>query len=244
IGGGAIIVPTLYFLFTALGFEQTAMHVAVSTSLATIIATSIRSVLAHNTHGAVDWSVIRTWGPWIMVGAAVGMGAASFISAQGLTLIFGTLAVLLAAQLYFGRPGWRLADDLPGGPLRAGLGSAIGALSALMGIGGGTFGVTLMTVFGRPMHQAVGTGAGFGVAIGLPATLVAILIGWGRDGLPPFSLGYVNLIAFALIAACTVTMAPVGAALAHRLDAALLKKLFAVLLALVAARMLWRVIGG
>lgn len=244
IGGGAVIVPVLYFLFDALGFGETAMHVAVSTSLATIIATSARSVMAHNKEGAVDWAVIRAWSPWIMGGAAIGIVATGYISGRALTAIFGILAFLLAAQLFFGRPDWRLANDLPGGGVRAGLGGGIGALSALMGIGGGTFGVSLLTVYGRPIHQAVATAAGFGVAIGLPGAIAAMIVGQGREGLPPFSIGHVNLIAFALIASLTVTMAPIGARLAHSLDAVLLKRLFALLLVVVAIRMIWSVVAG
>ncbi len=243
IGGGAIIVPVLYFLFEGMGYGETAMHVAVSTSLATIILTSIRSVLAHDRHGAVDWQILKDWAPWIVVGALIGMGISSYLSNRGLLAIFGSLAFLLAAQLYFGRPTWRLADDMPGGPVRAALGTSVGTLSALMGIGGGTFGVSLMTLCGRPIHKAVATAAGWGVAIGLPGALAAILVGWGTEGRPPFSLGNVNLAAFALISIFTVTMVPVGAALAHRLGEANLKRWFAVLLAIVAARMLWKAIG-
>ncbi|WP_300395363.1 sulfite exporter TauE/SafE family protein [Henriciella sp.] len=244
IGGGAVIVPVLYFLFNALGYGETAMHVAVATSLATIILTSIRSVMAHNRRGAVDWSIIRGWAPWIMLGAVIGQAIAGFISTGALTFIFGALLLLLALQLYFGRPSWRLAEDLPKGAPRAGLGGALGALSAIMGIGGGTFGVSLMTVCGRPIHQAVATAAGFGVAIGLPGAAMAIGNGLGKEGLPPLSLGHVNMPAFALISLFTVTMAPVGAALAHKLDAGLLRKLFGVLLVLVSVRMIWKVIAG
>ncbi|MAN66725.1 sulfite exporter TauE/SafE family protein [uncultured Hyphomonas sp.] len=243
IGGGAIIVPVLYFLFEGMGYSETAMHVAVSTSLATIILTSIRSVLAHNSHGAVDWQIIRGWAPWIVIGALIGMAVSGYLSNRGLLAIFGSLAFLLAAQLYFGRPTWRLAEDMPTGMARAGLGASVGALSALMGIGGGTFGVSLMTLCGRPIHRAVATAAGWGVAIGLPGALAAIVVGWGTEGRPPFSLGNVNLAAFALISTFTVTMAPVGARLAHSLDAAKLKRWFAILLAIVAARMLWKAIG-
>ena len=243
IGGGAVIVPVLYFLFDGMGYGETAMHVAVATSLATIVLTSARSVMAHNSHDAVDWDIIRTWAPWIVLGALIGMNLSGFLSKQGLLGIFGTMAFVLSAQLFFGRPTWRLAEAMPGGLVRSGLGMAIGALSALMGIGGGTFGVSLMTLYGRPIHRAVATAAGWGVLIGLPSALVAIFIGWGHEGLPPFSLGYVNLAAFALISVCTVTMAPVGAKLAHRMDAVLLKRLFAVLLALVAGRMLWKALG-
>lgn len=244
IGGGAVIVPVLFFLFSGLGYGETAQHVAVATSLATIILTSARSVMAHHKRGAVDWTVLKTWSPWIVLGAALGTLIAGQLDGQVLTLLFGLIAFVLAAQLFFGRPGWRLAEDVPGGVARAGLGGGMGALSALMGIGGGTFGVTLLTVCGRTMHVAVATGAGFGIAIGAPAALTALFTGQGVEGLPPFSVGYVNVAAFALISVFTVLMAPVGAKLAHALDAAKLKKAFAILLAIVAVRMLWSVIGA
>lgn len=244
IGGGAVIVPVLFFLFSGLGYGETAQHVAVATSLATIILTSARSVMAHHKHGAVDWGVLKTWSPWIVLGAALGTLVASRLDGQVLTLLFGVIAFVLAAQLFFGRPGWRLAEDVPSGATRAGLGGGMGALSALMGIGGGTFGVTLLTVCGRTMHVAVATGAGFGIAIGAPAALTALITGQGVEGLPPFSVGYVNVAAFALISIFTVLVAPVGAKLAHALDAARLKKAFAILLAIVATRMLWSVIGA
>lgn len=244
IGGGAIIVPVLMILFENLGYSETAAHVAIATSLATIILTSARSVMAHNKRGAVDWVIVKTWAPWIMIGAVLGQLVAGGMSSQGLKLFFGSMALLMAAQFYFGRPTWRLAQDMPTGPGRAALGSGVGVLSALMGIGGGTIGVSLMTLCGRTIHQSVATAAGFGVAIGLPSAVTALYTGWGQEGLPPFSLGYVNLAAFGLISVFTVAMAPVGAHLAHRLDAALLKKLFAILLSLVAMRMIWTSIAG
>lgn len=244
IGGGAIIVPVLIILFEGLGFSDTASHVAIATSLATIILTSARSVMAHHKVGAVDWYIVKTWAPWIMFGAIVGQLVAGGLSSVALKAFFGAMAFLLAAQLFFGRPSWKLANDMPKGIGRAGLGGGIGVLSALMGIGGGTFGVSLMTVCGKAIHKAVATAAGFGIAIGLPSALTAIFTGWGQEGLPPFSIGYVNLAAFGLISVFTVTMAPIGARLAHSLDAALLKRMFGVLLALVATKMLLDVIGG
>lgn len=245
IGGGAVIVPVLFFLLSGLGFEETAQHVAVATSLATIIATSWRSVMAHNRHGAVDWAVLKGWSSWIVLGALAGMVLAGFMSGRALTALFGCVALVIALQFFFGRPDWRLADNMATGPARAGLGGAMGLLSALMGIGGGTFGVSLMTMSGRPIHQAIGTAAGFGVAIGVPGAIAAIFTGWGKAGLPPGSLGYVNVPAFVLIAVLTVAMAPLGAALAHRLDGAVLKKAFGVLLAIVATRMIYAAfIGG
>jgi uncharacterized protein len=243
IGGGAVIVPVLFFLLDGMGYSETAMHVAVATSLATIILTSARSVMAHHKHGAVDWSIIRGWAPWIMLGAVCGMGLSGYMSKRMLLGIFGTLLILLAAQIAFGRPSWRLAEKMPGGIGRAGAGAAVGTLSAIMGIGGGTFGVSLMTLFGVPIHRAVATAAGWGVAIGLPGAIAAIFVGWGREGLPPLSAGFVNLPAFVLISTFTVLMAPVGAGLAHKLNAALLRKLFGGLLVLVAIRMVWQAAG-
>lgn len=243
IGGGAVIVPVLFFLFDSMGFSETAMHVAVSTSLATIILTSARSVMAHHKHRAVDWDVIRTWGPWIMFGAVCGIGLSGLMSKRMLLGLFGVLLVLLAAQLMLGRPNWKLAETMPKGAGRAGFGTGVGILSALMGIGGGTFGVTMMTLCGMPIHRAVATAAGWGIAIGLPGAIAAIFVGWGREGLPPVSLGFVNLPAFALISVFTVLMAPVGAALAHRLPADNLRKLFGLLLVLVALRMTWQASG-
>ena len=244
IGGGAVIVPVLFFLLTGLGYDTYAMHVAVATSLATIIVTSTRSVLAHNKRGAVDWGLLRGWAPWIMLGSLLGMLVAGQVSSQVLTAIFGVMAFLLAAQLIFGRPTWRLMEDMPKGPLRAGLGAGMGTLSALMGIGGGTFGVSLMTVSGRTIHQAVATAAGFGVAIGLPAAITSILTGWGRQDLPPGSAGFVNVPAFVLICIFTILTAPMGVALAHRLDANLLRRLFGLVLAIAGARMLYTVMSA
>jgi len=244
IGGGAVIVPVLILLFEALGFDDTASHVAIATSLATIVLTSARSVWAHHQRGAVDWEIVRMWTPWIMIGAVAGQLVTGALSSNTLKAVFGGMALLLSAQLFFGRPGWQLTNSMPTGMARSTLGTMIGTLSAIMGIGGGTFGVSLMTVCGRSMHVAVATAAGFGIAIGLPSALTAIYVGWGREGLPPFSIGHVNLAAFLLISSFTVITAPLGARLAHSLDAGVLKKLFAILLAIVALRLISGVIAG
>ena len=243
IGGGAVIVPVLYFLFGGLGYEESAQHVAVATSLATIIATSSRSVMAHNKRGAVDWDVLRSWGGWIVLGALGGMWLTRYMSGEAMTIVFGVVALVISLQFFFGRPDWQIVDDMATGWPRAGIGTSLGGLSALMGIGGGTFGVTLMTMSGRKIHQAIATASGFGVAIGVPGSFAAMLAGWGKTGLPPGSVGYVNVPAFALIAFLSVIMAPVGAALAHRLDGGFLRRAFGVLLAVVAVRMLLNAIG-
>ena len=245
IGGGVVMVPALYFAFGLLGYgDGPRMHVAVGTSLAVIVATSLRSVSAHAKKDAVDYQILRTWTPWIVVGTLIGAGIADLAPGRILTAVFGAMALLLSVQFVFGKPGWRLSDAMPTGVLRAGLGSLIGFLSALMGIGGGVFGVTLMTLSGKSIHKAVATAAGLGVAIGLPGALGFIAWGWGEPGLPPFSLGYVNMLGFAVLAASAFFVAPVGAKLAHALPADILRRLFAFGLVAVAFSLLREAILG
>ena len=239
IGGGVIVVPALYMAFTALGVDDSVrMHVAVGTSLSTIISTSWRSLATHMKAGAVDVAALKSWGPWITLGALIGAALAGAANTQALLLVFGGGLLLVAAQIGLSDPHWRVFAELPIGFARAIIASAIGALSAMMGIGGGAFGVTLMTLCGRPIHQAVATASGFGAAIALPASFGYLISGWGRDGLPPWSLGYVSLPGFIVLAALTAMTAPLGARLAHRLPQRALKRGFAVLLALVALNML------
>jgi len=239
IGGGVVIVPALYYVFTALGVDEAVrMHVAIGTALSTIIATSWRSLAAHRKAGAVDFAVLKSWGPWITLGALIGAGVAGFANTEALVLVFGGGLLAIALQMGFGNPDWRVAEALPTGAPRALIASAIGALSAMMGIGGGAFGVTLMTLCGRTIHQAVATASGFGAAIALPATLGYVATGWGVAGTPPWSLGYVSLPGFVLLAALTALTAPIGARWAHRLPQRSLKRAFAALLALVALNML------
>ena len=239
IGGGVIIVPTLAFLFTALGYGEVSMHMAVGCSLATIVATSIRSAQAHHKRGAVDMAVVRSWAPWIMLGGIAGAVLAGQLPGEALRGVFGVITLLVAAQFFFGRPDFQLATDLPGAPLKQVIASGLGGLSAIMGIGGGVFGVTLMTLCGRSVHQAIGTAAAFGAAIGFPAALTYIATGFGLPDRPPLSLGYLNGPAIMIIALLTTTMAPVGARLAHSMDGQRLKQIFAIVLALLAVRMIW-----
>lgn len=239
IGGGVVIVPTLAWALTGLGFAEVAMHTAVGSSLATIIATSIKSAAAHHKKGAVDWAIVRVWAPWIILGAIGGATVASLLPGKTLKGLFGLVGLVLAAQFVFGSPSWRLAAEAPKGLPRMGLGAGLGSMSAIMGIGGGTFGVTLLTLVGRPMHQAVGTAAAFGALVGVPGAIGFVLSGWGNPSLAPFSLGYVNLPAVLIMGLLTVNLAGVGARLAHRLDGQKLKRLFGVALALVSLSMLY-----
>ena len=245
VGGGIVIVPVLFYVFTAFEIpEAVKMHVAVGTSLATIIVTSIRSLRSHLNSGAVDVPLLKSWILPIVAGVVTGTAVADMIDGTALTLIFGVIALVVAANMAFAKSSWKLADDIPGRPGRDAIGGIIGFLSTLMGIGGGTFGNTVMTLCGRTIHQAVATSAGLGLIIAVPATLGFIASGWNEAGTPPGSIGYVNLIAFACIVPATILMAPVGARLAHKLPQKTLKRGFAAFLALVAIRMLYGVLVG
>ncbi|MGY6661627.1 MAG: sulfite exporter TauE/SafE family protein [Glycocaulis sp.] len=244
IGGGVVMVPAMYYTLVFLGYPEHAMHAAVGTSLAVIVITSARSVLAHAKKGAVDFGVLKTWCPWIVLGALAGSAVAGAIPTRGLVFIFAITALLLSLQFFFGRADWKIGDDLPGQPVRALLAGTIGIMSALMGIGGGVFGVTLLTVFGRSIHVAVATAAGFGVAIGFPAALGFVITGWNVADRAPFSLGFVSMPGFALLAITAVFVTPLGASLAHRLNAARLRQAFAIGLALVALNMLRSAVWG
>ncbi len=238
IGGGVVIVPTLAFVFTQLGYPDTAMHAAVGCSLATIVATSLRSARAHYTHGAVDMDVVKGWVPFIMVGSVIGALIAGQLPGEGMRGVFGCVLLLVSLQFIFGRPTWKLRDSLPGGVARMGIASSLGALSGVMGIGGGVFGVTLMTLCGHPVHRAVGTAAAFGAAIGFPAAIGFGFTGLGVEGRVPFSIGYLNVPAILIIGLLTTSIAPFGAALAHKMNAVTLRRVFGVLTVILSLNML------
>ncbi|WP_333591380.1 sulfite exporter TauE/SafE family protein [Brevundimonas sp.] len=235
VGGGTVIVPVLFYAFELLGVGgEGNLHVAVGSSLLTIVGTSWRSLAAHRKHGAVDEAVLKAWTPWVGIGALVGAAVAGFTSMQGLAVVYGVCLAGIAAQMGLAPDHMTLRRDLPTGWTRRLVGGVIGALSAMMGIGGGSFGGMLMTLCGRPIHQAVATASGFGMVIGAAATLGFVVFGWDAAGRPPWSLGYVNLPAAAIMGIVTTLVAPYGARLAHRLDKRVLKKAFAAYLALTA----------
>ena len=250
IGGGAVMVPALFFALDALGYGS-AMHVAVATSTAVIVFNGIRSARHHARRGAVDrdiLSISRPWQSWA-VGIALGsfLGAlllAPRLSGEVLTLLFALVAVLVAVQLIVGRPDFALRDYVPFGAAALPGGAGIGALSALMGIGGGSLTVPLMLLCRVDAHRAVGTAAAIGVVIAVPATLGYLVSGVGAEGRPPGSVGYVSLPGFALVAGTALLTVPLGVRLAHRLPADRLRRWFGVLLLLVAANMARKAIGG
>ncbi len=250
IGGGAIMVPALYFAFMYLGYDQsTVMHMAVATSSAVIIVNAIRSVKAHDALGNVDWNLLWPKPPWNSYAIWIGIGAfiaslaiAPRLSGQHLTLIFAALALLIALQFIFGRPNFVISKTIPGGLALPGIGSIVGVLSALIGIGGGSLTVPLMSLCSVPIHRAIGTASGFGFAIGGPATLGYIMSGWNVPMRAPYSLGYVNIPSFFFLTMAAFLCVPLGAKLANRLPQNTLKRVFGICLFLVALNLIRKII--
>jgi uncharacterized membrane protein YfcA len=242
VGGGIILVPALDYAFGVAGVaDGLRMHLAVGTSLASIVPTAIVSARSHRLRGAVDGDLARRWSPPIALGAALGSIIAASLHGRTLSGIFAVVALLVALRMI-----WRSGDGAVGGdrdathwrwlPIPVG----IGAVSALMGIGGGTLSVPVMTWLGRPVHRAVGTSAWFGLWIAVPAAAGYAWLGRGLPGLPPLSIGYVNLIALAVLLPSTTVAAPLGARVAHGLSRRQLSLAFGAFLLLTAARMAYR----
>ena len=240
VGGGIVIVPVLYHVLDLMGIDPgVRMHIAVGTSLATIIPTSFSSTRSHNLKGAVDWDLLRRWAVPMVVGVLIGSTLSGIARGQALALFFACVAIPVAVFLAFFSDARRLSDHLPKGLGGLLLPAGIGGISTMMGIGGGTVGVPAMTLCGVPIHRAVGTAAAFGAIISIPGTIGSLVSGWHAHGLPPYSLGYVNMLGFILIAPASYFMAPLGARIAHRTDVKKLRILFAVFIAITAARMLY-----
>lgn len=240
IGGGIVIVPVLELSLGLVGVDPAIrMHVAVGTSLATIIPTSLSSARAHHQRQAVDMTIVKRWAAFVLIGALAGAWIAAQVHSRVLAIVFATLALLVALKMVFLPESRNLTEDVPRGPLVAVIPTAIGCLSSMMGIGGGTFSVMTLTVFNQPIHRAVGTAALLGLVISLPGTIGFIVAGWNDVRVPPGSFGYVSLIGFALIAPATVLTAPLGAKLAHSFSEKKLSILFGVFLVIAATRLFY-----
>lgn len=244
VGGGIVVVPVLFQVFTFLGVDEAVrMHLAVGTSLATIIPTSIASVRSHHRRGSVDIPLVRAWGPSILAGVVMGTVIASLVRGWVLTAVFGTIALAVAANMALRRDGWVVRDTLPSGLPKHAIGATIGVISAMMGIGGGSLTVPILSACSYPIRKAVGTAAAIGLIIAVPGAVGFIVSGNGVPGRPFGSLGYVNLVGFALLIPATTLSAPWGAKIAHAINPVNLRRAFAVFLLLTSLRMFYSLIG-
>jgi len=245
IGGGAIIVPALSAALLWLGFDaDVTQHVAVGTSLAIIIPTGIMSARAHHKRGAVDVDILKLWAPVVAIATFGGGLMARYFSGDVLRIVFGVMAFFIAANILLPFQE-RLMGHLRNSPLTHRISAAVvGFISALMGVGGGSLSVPTIHAFGASMHKAVGTGAAIGVFIALAGTLGFIISGWDIAGRPPVSLGYINVIALVLVGLTASLCAPIGAALAHRMQQRTLKITFAIFLMVTGANMIWKAVAG
>ncbi len=245
IGGGALIVPVLVMVFERQGVNPAIiMQLALGTSLATIVFTAISSVLAHQKRGAVNWALFWQITPGIVVGTLLGSFVADALSSQALRWMFVVFMFAVAAQMSRGTMVTAAHAKLPGRTGVSIAGSIIGVASALFGIGGGSLSVPFQTWCGVPAKQAVATSSAIGLPIALAGTVGYVTAGFGEAGLPPWSIGYVVLPAFAGVVAGSTLAAPFGARLAHRLSDATLRRVFALFVTLLGLRMLWGLLAS
>jgi uncharacterized membrane protein YfcA len=239
VSGGIVIVPILYHVLATLGIDPgVRMQIAIGTSLATVISAALSALAADDGRGDIDWSLLRRWAMPMLAGVLIGCAAASFAGGRLLSVVFGIVAIPVALLLAFAGEDRRVADRVPQGLPGSTLPALIGGLSVMMGIGGTTMGVPAMTLCGVPLRRAIATASVCGAIIAIPGTIAMIVAGWHAHGLPPFSLGYVNLVGFLLIAPSSF-LAPFGARLAGHIDAKRMRLVFALFIVIVTGRMLY-----
>lgn len=245
IGGGIVTVPILYTAFGIVGAPADAqMHLTVATSLAIIVPTAVFSSVSHAARDAVSVEMLKSWGPAIALGAIAGAWAATILDTEMLVGFFAVMAFLMGLKLFLPLDDKVIGEAPPKGISGSAIGGLIGLFSSLMGIGGATFSVPVMTLCGMTMHRAVGTAAALGLVIALPATLGYVIGGYGHPGLPPWSLGYVNFAGLLIVAPAAMAMAPVGVAVAHKLPHRRLSLLFGAFLFIAAGRMAYPLLAN
>jgi uncharacterized membrane protein YfcA len=238
IGGGAVIVPVLYEVFRLLGVpDEVRMQLCIGTSIAIIVPTTIRSYLAHREKGLVVPGVIRVWAAPAVVGVVCGAVIAAIAPSEVFKIAFIVIATFIAGKFLFAGDRWNLGSELPGPMTMRLYGFGIGLCSSLMGVSGGSLSNIALTLYGKPLHNAVATSAGLGVPITIVGALGYIAAGLPHEALlPPLSLGFVSLIGLVIIAPVSSLTAPYGARLAHRLSRRALEIAFAIFLLLVSLR--------
>ena len=237
IGGGGVLVPVLYEFFGALSVDEAIrMHMSVGTALAVMIPTSLSSLRSHARRGNVDSAIIKRMLVPVVVGVLIGSVIAKVSAGVVLQLIWIVFAALMATKQFVGAQSWRLGSEVPKSWLLEVYGVFTGIISTLMSIGGGAYITTMMTLYGRPIQQAVGTSSGFGPMIALPGMIGFIWAGWSVAGTPPGSIGFVSLIGAACMVPASVLTAPVGAMVAAKLSRRTLEIGFGIFLTIVALR--------
>ena len=240
IGGGAVIVPVLYEVFRVLDVpEQVRMQLCIGTSLAIIIPTTLRSYQAHRARGGAREDIVRAWTWPAVAGVAIGSVLAAFAPAAIFKVVFVMFVLTIGFKMLFGRESWRIANVLPGRFAMTGYGLAVGLLSSLTGVSGGSLSNLILTLYAVPIHDAVLVAAGIGVPITIAGTIGYMIAGWPHLGLlPPLSVGFVSLIGFAVMAPVSSFTAAYGARLAHALQRRQLEIAFGMFLWLVAVRII------
>lgn len=250
IGGGLVLVPGLYYIFNHLGYTaDNIMHLAVGTSLATIVATGLSSARAHHKRGGVRFDLVKTIGVGMVMGVVIGTYIASETTGMGLKIIFASALVFFAILMQVNLQKFNLFQDIPKQPWPTLVGTVIGTICTLMGIGGAALNVPYMTLHNVPIHKAIGTSAALGLLIAIPGVIGFLFIGHleaqgNGSELPPFSIGYVNFLALALIVPVTVFMAPVGVSVTHKFSVKTLRRVFSLFLMVIAIRMIFEVFNG
>lgn len=244
VGGGIILVPGLYAVFNFLqpnmGFDVThLMHLSVGTSLAIIIPTGFSSALAHHKRGSVDFNLIKMIAGGIVVGVIFSTWVVQGLDALTMKMIFASAILVLAIIMIANPARFQISQEEPKQPFSSLAGFVIGGLSTLIGIGGATLSVPYLSLHGVPMHRAVGSASAMGLVIAVPAAIGFMIIGSGQNNLPPFSVGYVNFMAWAAIIPVSVSIAPLGVRVAHKISVKRLKVTFAIFMMVVALNM-WR----
>ncbi len=239
IGGGLILVTLMVYLFTLQGFPvDRILHMALGTSITSIVFTSISSLRAHHKHGAVRWDIVRMAVPGLIAGTLLGTLVADQLKSKYLAIFFVVFVYYSAVQMFVNAKP-KPSRQLPGRTGMTVASTMIGVLSALVGVGGGVMTIPLMSMCNVPMRNAIGTSAALGLPIAIAGTVGYIVTGLGKDHLPPFSVGYVYLPALIGIVVGTLVTVPWGARMAHTMPVSRLKKIFAVILFILASRMLW-----
>lgn len=239
VGGGMILVTLMVMVFNAQGFPaDRVMHLALGTSMATIIFTSIKSAWSHHGHGAVRWDIARSTAFGLVAGTLLGTAIAEQFRSKWLAMVFVAFVIYSAVNMMMDlkpKPSRQLPGPF-GLQVSAGI---VGVLSALVGAGGGFVSIPLMSLCNVPMRQCVATSAALGLPIAIAGTVGYLWTGMGKDHLPPYSIGYVYLPAFVGIVLGTFVTVPIGAKLAHTLPIPKLKRVFAVVLTILAGKMLY-----